>query len=78
MNDEETRYFFLCQQFIHMNIQDPELAKILIAQLKNYMDVCPQDLRILYIMWIDHQPISQNDILGMLEKKKISFIGNKK
>ena len=55
-------YFYLCQQFIHLNIQHPLLQKDLVSQLTNYVHNFPQDLGILYHMWIKSYPINKTDI----------------
>lgn len=63
------RYFYLCQQFIFLNITDTFTQKILLDQLLNYYETCPKDLETLYLIWIHHQDISRKDFFDL---KKIS------
>lgn len=65
-------YFYLCQQFIHYNIKDKHLQKILIDQLKNYVFDFPQDLEFLYCMWIKAYPIDETDIFEIKSPTKKS------
>lgn len=65
-------YFYLCQQFIHYNIKDDILKKNLIFQLTNYVNDFPQDLGILYNIWVKTYPIEKTDIfdIKVISKKK--------
>jgi hypothetical protein len=65
------RYFYLCQQFIFLNITDEFTQKILLDQLLNYYETCPQDLETLYLIWIHYQDISRKDFFHL--KKKFSY-----
>jgi len=59
------RYFYLCQQFIFLNITDEFTQKILLDQLLNYYETCPQDLETLYLIWINYQDISRKDLFDL-------------
>ena len=65
-------YLYLCQQFIHFNIKNDIQKRDLLSQLKNYAYDFPQDLRILYDMWIKAYPVDKTDIFQIkpIPKKK--------
>lgn len=67
-HEKRERYFSLCQQFIYFNIKDVFVKNMLIQQLVNYYEDFPDDLEVLFLMWIRNQPVVITNLLDLKTK----------